>query len=104
MEFYTKLNTSLERTFVLPDQVYLDISNPRFFGERKFDLSAKFDENEVSIDNPKVQEYTRQFLEQKYNIQEIVKSIKKVGFLKLDRIIVKPFKDDNMSLLKVTGV
>ncbi len=78
MDFYNKLNESLVRKFLSPNQIYLDISNPRFFGEREFDLISKFNKDEIYINNPKIQEYTRQFLEKKHYIYEIVKSIKKV--------------------------
>lgn len=77
-------NEFLERVTVNHTYLLLDNKNPRFFGEN---LNKKYiDELEVS--DPKLQEYLRQTIFNKYNVQDLISSIIEVGFLRLDPIIV----------------
>lgn len=78
-------NDILERIRVSPDKLLLDNKNPRFYGEN---IDKEFIEAHP-IDDPKLQEFLRQSIYSRYNVQEIVTSISEVGFLRLDPIIVE---------------
>lgn len=76
-------NDYLERVKVNYTSLLLDSKNPRFYGE---DINRDLIDN-FNIDDPRVQEYLRQTIYSKYNVQELVSSIIETGFLKLDPII-----------------
>ncbi|WP_167590627.1 ParB/RepB/Spo0J family partition protein [Oceanidesulfovibrio indonesiensis] len=77
-------NNILERKVVSPDLLLLDNQNPRFFGEK---IDEELLENH-EIHDPRLQEYLRQVIYNKYSVQDLVSSISEVGFLKLDPVIV----------------
>lgn len=77
-------NDSLERIEVSPDSLLLDNANPRFYGE---EINMKLME-EYPIEDPRLQEYLRQQIYNKYNVKDLISSIAEIGFLKLDPIIV----------------
>ena len=77
-------NYSLRRLSVHPGQLLLDSKNPRFFGEN---IDFKFI-SDNSIEDAKLQEFIRQTIFKKYNVQELINSILEIGFLKIDPIIV----------------
>ncbi len=82
-------NELLERVTVGHDCLLLDNRNPRFYGE---ELNKDFI-NGLEVSDPRLQEYLRQTIFNKYNVQDLVSSIVEVGFLRLDPIIVVPEGD-----------
>ncbi len=82
-------NENLERLTVNHTELLLDNQNPRFLGEDiNTDILNRYDLNE-----PQLQEYLRQTIYSKYNVQELVYSISEIGFLKLDPIITVKVSD-----------
>jgi hypothetical protein len=67
------------------ENIFLDIFNPRFSGEIK---SPKFSD-ETKHNDPRAQELTRRFLFAKHGAGTLADSIARVGFLKIDRVIVR---------------
>lgn len=82
-------NELLERVTVKHTCLLLDNKNPRFYGE---ELNSEYI-NELQVSDPRLQEYLRQTIFNKYNVQDLVSSIVEVGFLRLDPIIVVPEGD-----------
>ncbi len=72
------------------ENIFLDIFNPRFSGEIK---SPKFDDD-TKYNDPKAQELTRRFLIAKHGAGTLADSITRVGFLKIDRVIVRKITSD----------
>lgn len=70
-----------------PDEIYLDIRNPRFFGE-DFHIAPDAD----PLDQ-KLQERVRSFIYEKFDARDLMDSIQQVGFLNMDRIVVRKYKD-----------
>ena len=67
------------------ENIFLDIFNPRFSGEIK---SPKFNDG-TKHNDPRAQELTRRFLIAKHGAGILADSITRVGFLKIDRVIVR---------------
>ena len=67
------------------EKIFLDIFNPRFSGEIK---SPKFNDD-TKYNDQKAQELTRRYLVAKHGAGTIADSIIRVGFLKIDRVIVR---------------
>ena len=80
------LSSNLNEIEVSPDEIYLDIHNPRFYSE-KFPIASNADPLDM-----KLQERIRKFIEDKYSISDIMGSIHQVGFLQMDRVVVREFK------------
>ncbi len=78
------------------DQIFLDPNNPRFASEK--DVITP----EEKIIDPTVQELCA-FKMQKYELEELKKSIKEVGFVPVDRIVVKPLKAKADSYVVLEG-
>lgn len=71
------------------DKIYLDVSNPRFLGDPRSPIN-----NPHNLEDEKAQESTRRFLLEKYGVGQLIESIKRVGFLNIDKIIVRKIKED----------
>ena len=67
------------------EEIFLDLFNPRFSGEIK---SPKFS-CDIKNNDQKAQELTRRYLLEKHGVHTLVDSVKRVGFLKIDRIVVR---------------
>lgn len=67
------------------EKIFLDIFNPRFSDEIK---SPKFNDD-TKYNDQKAQELTRRYLVAKHGAGTLADSIIRVGFLKIDRIIVR---------------
>ena len=72
------------------EKIFLDLFNPRFSGEIK---SPKFSHDTKNNDQ-KAQELTRRYLLEKHGVYTLVDSIKRVGFLKIDRIVVRKISSE----------
>jgi hypothetical protein len=70
-----------------PDEIFLDIRNPRFFGEN-FPVAENADPLDL-----KLQERVRSFVYDKFDVKDLMDSIQQVGFLTMDRIVVRAYKD-----------
>lgn len=75
---------------MLIEKIFLDIHNPRFLDDL-FTPSV----NKYSLTDEKAQELTRRILIEKYGANQLVESIQRVGFLKIDKIIVRKYENDN---------
>jgi hypothetical protein len=82
-------NELLERITLNHSYLLLDNRNPRFYGE---ELNKDYI-RELNVSDPRLQEYLRQTIYNKYNVQDLVSSIVEIGFLRLDPIIVAPEGD-----------
>lgn len=74
----------VEKISVGIDELFLDVNNPRFYGETDLQL---FDAKDVF--DLKNQEIIRQYILKKYAASEIVESILEVGFIPVDLIVVE---------------
>jgi len=83
--FLTELSSHLISMTVRPDQLFLDPFNPRFEGKKEL---YKLPNNVADPFDFKLQERLREIMKKNYGISEIYESISKVGFLKMDRIVV----------------
>lgn len=72
------------------EKILLDIINPRFSGEIK---SPKFSED-TKYNDQKAQELTRRYLIEKHRAGTLADSIVKVGFLKIDRVVVRKINSE----------
>jgi len=79
-------NELLERITLEHSYLLLDNRNPRFYGE---ELNKDYIGG-LEVSDPRLQEYLRQTIYNKYNVQDLVSSIVEIGFLRLDPIIVAP--------------
>jgi len=79
------LNDALQPIEVQWEQVLLDPNNPRFFGEVHRDALIP----EKHFDSLKVQQDTFAKLLDRFDVSDLRKSILKVGFLSVDRIVVR---------------
>ncbi len=70
------------------EDVLVDPNNPRFAGE----TSRETTDPEDDIDKASVQQRTYSLLLEKFDVSDLRKSIMKVGFLPIDRIVVRPLK------------
>lgn len=77
-------NDELERISVDTEKLLLDRNNPRLKGDNIDEAFLA----EYESHDPRLQEHLRQIIYSKYNVQDLVASIKEVGFLKLDPVIV----------------
>lgn len=82
-----KIGNSLAQIDVSPEQLFLDIANPRFVGE-DFVIAKNADPTDLRL-----QERIRTFIFKHFNVQDLVESIMQVGFLKMDRIVVTKHTD-----------
>jgi hypothetical protein len=76
---------ALERRIVSWDAIYLDPNNPRLAGPTVVDRVP--DEH---IGDPEIQDLLLGRLREKVGIQDIEDKLKKLGFLTIDRIVVRP--------------
>ncbi len=76
----------LVATKINPDMIYLDIKNPRFAGEKDLNIDPK-----ANPLDEKLQEIIRKFILEKHELMSLVDSIRRVGFLCMDRIVVKEY-------------
>ena len=76
----------LEKMPLSPQNVFLDIQNPRFIGDRGAPVCK-----DAPIDDSRVQERARRFLLEKHGARQLVDSILQLGFLPLDHIVVREF-------------
>lgn len=74
----------VEKISVGIDELFLDVNNPRFYGETDLQL---FNANDVF--DLKNQEIIRQYILKKYAASEIIESILEVGFIPVDLIVVE---------------
>ena len=78
-------NYQLQLIALQAEKIFLDIFNPRFSGEIE---SPKFNDD-TKYNDQKAQELTRRYLVAKHGAGTLADSIIRVGFLKIDRIIVR---------------
>lgn len=88
------IGKSLTQTNVTSDQLLLDIKNPRFVGE-DITISKK-----ASPTDPIIQERIRKFIIRKFNGQDLVESISQVGFLKMDRMVVTKYGENQFIVIE----
>ena len=91
------LNQELEEVVVPIENILLDPNNPRFFSERK----RKVGESRICED--KIQDDAARRMSN-YDLKNLKNSIQYNGFLKLDRVIVRPIEcGDNQEYVVVEG-
>lgn len=83
----SKIAASLKPLEVSLDDLYLDIHNPRFIG-KDFKVAKSADPLDM-----KAQERVRKFLVDSFGVDDIIDSIQEVGFLKMDRMVIRPYND-----------
>ncbi|MEW6532035.1 MAG: ParB N-terminal domain-containing protein [Thermodesulfobacteriota bacterium] len=86
----TKIASHLKSMELSPDVLYLDIYNPRLIGKENEIRIAK----DVDPTDEKVQERVRKYIEDNFDTADLKDSIEQVGFLKMDRIVVRKHGDD----------
>ncbi|MBE6034131.1 MAG: hypothetical protein E7222_05455 [Clostridiales bacterium] len=88
------INKELTATMISLEQIYLDPNNPRF-------TSMDWDEiTEDKIDSEEVQEKTCKRLEESFSVDKLMLNIETNGFLCIDRVIVKEFKNNKYVVLE----
>lgn len=76
------------------ENIYLDPNNPRF-------TSMSWEEvAEEQIDDPGIQSITQKKMEENFSIDKLVMNIETNGFLSIDRVIVKRFKENKYVVLE----
>ncbi|MCL1939374.1 MAG: ParB/Srx family N-terminal domain-containing protein [Desulfovibrionaceae bacterium] len=88
---FLKVGTQLVPRQLAPSNLYLDPNNPRLKGEKDYQVSPDADPTSA-----KTQEQILNYLvkNKRYDIDDLVNSIAKVGFLRMDRIVVTEVKKD----------
>lgn len=76
---------ALTPTVVDITELYLDLSNPRFWGHPDAPVIAK----QADLTDSRAQELTRRHLVRHHSVTPLIESIARLGFLTTDRIIVK---------------
>jgi hypothetical protein len=76
------------------DKIYLDPNNPRFT-----ELNWEY-VNDEDIDNPAIQAKAQRILLDNYAIDKLRTNMEVNGYLPIDRVIVKQFKDDMYVVLE----
>lgn len=82
----TDIASKLKPINIDPKMILLDTKNPRFAGE-DFPIAKDAD----PIDE-KLQDRMRKFIVDRFSVQDIIDSVEKIGFFKLDRIVVTEYK------------
>ena len=80
---------------VHPDDLFLDVLNPRLFGDTALNPIEKID-----LYSPKIQEVVRQHLVKYHRAGVLVQSIQRSGFLSVDRIVVKRIASDGFVVIE----
>lgn len=96
MAFDMAINQRLTRKHLEPVKLFLDLKNPRLFGENDY----AYHQTDTPAGDPRAQEYTRQYIVKKHNIQPLVDSIKEIGFLKMDRMVVREFEPEKYVVIE----
>lgn len=89
-------NFHLSSRKVSPQELFLDLRNPRFCGDRK----APSFHPEHPIDDIRAQEITRRYLLRSQGASSLVESIQRLGFLSLDRIVVNRFSENRYIIVE----
>jgi hypothetical protein len=76
------------------DQLFLDPNNPRFINETWTFIDDK------RIEDPEVQETTRQLLIERFDVQRLRENIEVNGYLPIDRVIVREFSPKKYVVLE----
>lgn len=84
-----KIASHLRPIEISPDALYLDISNPRFIGKENDIRIAK----DIDPTDEKLQERMRKYIEDHFDTVDLKDSIEQVGFLRMDRIVVRKYSD-----------
>lgn len=79
-------------------QLFLDPDNPRFVGESDYKVRPNSDPESAHVQGI-ILDYLKKKSSQ-YDIRELRDSIEKVGFLKMDRIVVKELKKDKYLVIE----
>jgi len=78
------------------DKIFLDPNNPRFSDEKE----VLIDENKISDEVVQSNALDRI---RKYGLNELIKSIISVGFLKIDRVVIRRIKDESDKFIVIEG-
>jgi len=81
---------------VTPRELLLDLQNPRFLGEK---LAPSFS-LEYPVDDARAQEVTRRYLLKYQSASPLVESILRIGFLPLDRIVVRRYSKNKYVVIE----
>ena len=94
---FLRIGDKLAQKKISPNKLYLDHKNPRFKGEKGYNIS----EGSNPVDR-RVQDNIFDFLvkNRKYDISELKNSILRVGFLKMDRIVVRKINESAYVVLE----
>lgn len=85
----THIATALKPLCVPLESLYLDIENPRFVGNKKFVIAPNADPLDM-----KLQEKIRKGIYEQFGINDLMDSIEQVGFLQMDRMVVRKHLED----------
>lgn len=85
----THIASSLKPLSVPLESLYLDIENPRFVGNKKFVIAPNADPLDM-----KLQEKIRKAIYEEFGINDLMDSIEQVGFLQMDRMVVRKHLED----------
>jgi len=87
-------NENLVEKTVSLNQIYLDPWNPRF--------PERLDISEGQITEKKTQEWAMEQM-QRFDVDKLMRSIKKNGFLKIDKIVARPIKNKAEEYMVLEG-
>lgn len=97
-EFLEGIAQSLTPIDVAPANLLLDPENPRFVGDQRIKLADK-----AEAKDPRVQETLRLAMVEHFGGAELVESIERVGFLKMDRLVVRPLAEGSKKYVVIEG-
>lgn len=91
----THIASSLKPLQVPLEALYLDLENPRFVGNKKFVIAANADPLDA-----KIQEKVRKGIYAEFGINDIMDSIEQVGFLQMDRMVVRKYLENKYIVIE----